>query len=162
MRYSRAHRTLQERFGDPIGSYAGDAPVGVRSEDGAVCSGCGMMMVDGACGCHESPCGCGAPEGDCTCDMGVCPACGMIPIQGVANVTEGTGCSECGMTQGTGCSQCGMTQGSGCTHERDVEEVAPKGYERVVKALKREPEVDNPWAVAWSMQKKGIRPKKRQ
>ena len=162
MRYSRVFKTLQERFGDPIGSYAGDAPVGVRSQvEVDVCSGCGMMPIGGKCGCEES-CGCGAPGGECTCDMGVCPACGMIPIQGVANVTEGTGCAECGMTQGTGCSQCGMTQGSGCTHERDVEEVAPKGYERVVKALKKEPEVDNPWAVAWSMQKKGIRPKKRQ
>jgi hypothetical protein len=36
----------------------------------------------------------------------------------------------------------------------------PKGYEDVVKALKKEPDVDNPWAVAWSMKSKGIKPKK--
>jgi hypothetical protein len=67
-------RILQERFGDPIGDYAGDAPAGVRSDpqircpvcgtgdcecqnsmnDGPICSECGMMVVEGACGCtHE-------------------------------------------------------------------------------------------------------------
>jgi hypothetical protein len=64
---------IQERFGDPIGSYAGDAPAGVRSIEEAKCSKCGMkdcecdhanesetckqcgyMEVEEACGCtHE-------------------------------------------------------------------------------------------------------------
>lgn len=35
----------------------------------------------------------------------------------------------------------------------------PKGYEPVVKELKRQKNVDNPWAVAWSMKNRGIRPK---
>ena len=61
---------LQERFGDPIGSYAGDAPVGVRSiqeekcpecgmedcecdhtNEAKACRECGFMEVDGSCGC---------------------------------------------------------------------------------------------------------------
>lgn len=48
-------KILQERFGDPIGSYAGDAPAGARSIDGAeACSECGYMEVEGSCGCtHE-------------------------------------------------------------------------------------------------------------
>jgi len=49
--------------------------------------------------------------------------------------------------------ECGM-------NEAELDEVAPEGYEDIVKALKKEPEVDNPWAVAWSMKKKGIEPKK--
>jgi hypothetical protein len=49
---------LQERFGDPIGSYAGDAPAGVRSVDevdeAEACAECGFMEVEGSCGCtHE-------------------------------------------------------------------------------------------------------------
>lgn len=49
---------LQERFGDPIGSYAGAAPEGVRStdevEEAEACSECGYMEVEGSCGCtHE-------------------------------------------------------------------------------------------------------------
>lgn len=35
----------------------------------------------------------------------------------------------------------------------------PKGYEPVVKELKKAKGVDNPWAVAWSMKNKGIKPK---
>lgn len=42
----------------------------------------------------------------------------------------------------------------------EIREVAPKGYEKIVKGLKRDGEVENPWAVAWSMKKKGIKPKK--
>ena len=41
----------------------------------------------------------------------------------------------------------------------DIKEVAPKGYEKIVKKLKRDKEVENPWAVAWSMKNKGIKPK---
>jgi len=37
----------------------------------------------------------------------------------------------------------------------EINEVAPPGGEDVVKALKKKSNVDNPWAVAWSMKKKG-------
>ena len=74
MRNKSIFRVLQERFGDPIGSYAGDSPAGVRDvgpvrcptcgmedcecqhsmSEGDVCSECGMMAVEGTCGCtHE-------------------------------------------------------------------------------------------------------------
>jgi len=39
--------------------------------------------------------------------------------------------------------------------EPEINEVAPPGGEDVVKALKKKSSVDNPWAVAWSMKKKG-------
>lgn len=41
----------------------------------------------------------------------------------------------------------------------EVAEVAPPGYEKVVKGIKKNKDVDNPWAVAWSMKNKGIKPK---
>lgn len=41
-----------------------------------------------------------------------------------------------------------------CCGKENVSEVTPPGYERVVKALKKNPDVDNPWAVAWSMKNK--------
>ncbi len=39
-------------------------------------------------------------------------------------------------------------------------EVTPAGYEPVVRALKKQPDVKSPWAVAWWMKGQGIRPKK--
>lgn len=46
------------------------------------------------------------------------------------------------------------------TKEADKKEaVAPEGYEHVVKKLKKEEDVDNPWAVAWWMKNKGYKPK---
>lgn len=47
-------------------------------------------------------------------------------------------------------------------HRRDainknVNEVAPKGWEGTVKALKKHPEVDNPWALANYMKNKGYK-----
>lgn len=41
-------------------------------------------------------------------------------------------------------------------HADEVErEVTPEGYEHVVRALKKKPGVENPWAVAWAMRDKG-------
>lgn len=48
----------------------------------------------------------------------------------------------------------------GVADERNMDEVAPKGYEDVVKGIKKGKGVKNPWAVAWAMKKKGIKPKK--
>jgi hypothetical protein len=36
-----------------------------------------------------------------------------------------------------------------------VNEVTPKGWEGTVKAMKDEKGIDNPWALAWWMKKKG-------
>jgi hypothetical protein len=176
-------RTLQERFGDPIGSYAGEAPVGVRSVDeGDVCPECGMMSVGGACGCGETCGGCGLEAMGCTCGMGMseavgpCEHCGMLPVEGKCGCDHGEEtCSGCGsspemcscqvsvlgMYEGVEpCDECGMMplegQGCGCTHldEYGMEEVAPPGKEKMVKALKKDPDIDNPWAVAWASHSK--------
>lgn len=39
-----------------------------------------------------------------------------------------------------------------------LDEVAPPGFEKAVKAMKKDKSVDNPFAVAWSMKKKGYKP----
>ena len=46
----------------------------------------------------------------------------------------------------------------GCHDEEELDEVTPPGFEKVVKGLKKNPEVDNPWAVANAMKNKGIKP----
>ena len=120
---------LQEVFGEPIGNYAGDAPVGVPSE-GAPCPDCGMMPIDGKCGCDHSSgsdegavcsgCGMMVVDGKCGCShetAETCPHCGMLPIGGkcgcdamtvsVEPSTSSCGCGG-GMTQGT--CQCGMNE----------------------------------------------------
>lgn len=89
---------LQERFGDPIGSYAGDAPVGVRGIEESKCPKCGME--------------------DCDCDHAAneaetCNQCGFMKVEGSCGCThldEAEACHECGMMplEGEGC---------GCTHE---------------------------------------------
>jgi len=63
-------RMLQEKFGMPIGSYAGEPAIGVRDQregdlEELLCPGCGMMPVGGSCGCEQSE---------------VCPRCGMMPL----------------------------------------------------------------------------------
>ena len=40
-------------------------------------------------------------------------------------------------------------------HETETDEVAPPGGEKLVKALKKNKDIDNPWAVAWSKYNKG-------
>lgn len=41
----------------------------------------------------------------------------------------------------------------------EMDESTPPGFEKVVKGLKKNSSVDNPWAVAWSMKDKGDKPK---
>lgn len=57
------------------------------------------------------------------------------------------------------CDQCGMMpmemDGEHSCQENDLDEKAPPGGEKVVKALKKQKGVDNPFAVAWAMKNKG-------
>lgn len=139
-------RVLLEKFGDPIGSYAGEPLMGVRDErNEGVCPDCGMMPVGGSCGCgSEEKCSCGKPVSMCDCEG---------HTHGMSEGTEP--CSECGMYEVEGTC--------GCTHmgEGDLEEVTPPGHEKMVRGLKKNPDIDNPWAVAWAHQKKYGRPKSR-
>lgn len=48
--------------------------------------------------------------------------------------------------------------------DKEVDEIAPPGWEGTVRHMKKHKEIDNPYAPAWSMKKKGfkshIKPKK--
>lgn len=48
-----------------------------------------------------------------------------------------------------------MCEGEGC--EEQVNEKAPEGWEGTVKAMKDKPGIDNPWALAYYMKKKGYK-----
>lgn len=101
---NRFSRKLQEIFGEPIGSYAGSAPVGVANEV-EPCLSCGMMPINGMCDCDHKV------EDDT-----ICKGCGMMVIDGACACTHATPepsqvtASTCscggGMTQGKMC-QCG-------------------------------------------------------
>ena len=45
---------------------------------------------------------------------------------------------------------------------RGYDEVAPPGWEGTVKAMKKHKEIDNPWALAWYMKKKGYKSRKKE
>jgi hypothetical protein len=98
MNNERLRKILQETFGEPIGSYAGEIIVGVRDEK--VCPACGMMLVDGQCECNQAE---------------TCSSCGMLPVEAECN---------CGSSSlGESCN-CGMNQvevGCGCTHNESEE-----------------------------------------
>lgn len=102
-------KTLVEMFGDPLepkmGTRVGELPgitsvgaVGARDmredELGGICPDCGMMPIDGKCGCAAD-------------ESGVCPTCGMMSIHldkpcscGLnESVDEATSCKECGMNE---------------------------------------------------------------
>lgn len=182
MRNSHITKSLQEKFGDPIGSYAGDAPVGVRSVDEheTHCASCGMPAVDGSCECHDDmvchQCGMMPVDGLCGCEglheaVEPCEACGMLEVDGSCGCThmqEKESVEENASTSKK--CECKCADCVKYSHDSDKckcgskdlqkTEVAPKGYEKIVKALKKEPSIENPWAVAWSLKKKGIRPKR--
>jgi hypothetical protein len=46
--------------------------------------------------------------------------------------------------------------------EGSVSEVAPPGWEKTVKAMKKHDEIDNPFALAWSMKNKGYKSHKKE
>ena len=45
--------------------------------------------------------------------------------------------------------------------KQDMKEVAPPGFEGTVKAMKKHKDIDNPWALAWSMKNKGYKSHKK-
>lgn len=46
---------------------------------------------------------------------------------------------------------------NGTNESVDIQEVSPPGFEGTVKAMKKHGEIDNPWALAWYMKKKGFK-----
>jgi len=80
---------------------------------------------------------------------------------------EATACAHCGAMlddPGDVCPECGRLQdledvdeNEEMMHEIDIDELdqaTPPGEEKLVKKLKKQPGVDNPWALAWSIHNK--------
>ena len=45
---------------------------------------------------------------------------------------------------------------------KKIKEVAPPGWEKTAKGMKKHKNIDNPWALAWSMKNKGMKPHKKE
>lgn len=69
-------------------------------------------------------------------------AVGIAPKPIVPTLCEGCGCMQ-QLDEEETCSECGMMA-------PELDEKAPPGREKQVKALKKDPDVDNPFAVAWA------------
>jgi hypothetical protein len=54
------------------------------------------------------------------------------------------------------------TMGELRSMEQSVPEVAPPGWEKTVKAMKKHDNIDNPFALAWSMKNKGYKSHKKE
>lgn len=71
-----------------------------------------------------------------------------------SQLDESPCCDQCGMMPGS----MDQAAGSCCQADDDAEELdekTPPGGEKVVKALKKDKKVKNPWAVAWAMKNRG-------
>lgn len=74
-----------------------------------------------------------------------------------SQLDESPCCDQCGMMpmEADGdCCQATAIQGDGHMPE-ELDEKTPPGGEKVVRALKKDKKVKNPWAVAWAMKNKG-------
>jgi hypothetical protein len=117
---------LTERFGDPIGNMDGDGQ-GVPSSN--------KKKDMGNRGFGAESCGCGGMmemDGEC------CSQCGMM--QSDMEESENGG-RHPGHAASCTCPDCSRAP---------VDEKAPPGREKQVKALKKDKNIDNPWAVAWA------------
>ena len=73
------------------------------------------------------------------------PLTEVRPMIAESLTCEGCGCMK-QLEEEETCNQCGMMQ----TELDGLDQKAPPGREKQVKALKKDPDVDNPWAVAWA------------
>lgn len=61
-------------------------------------------------------------------------------------------CSELMNDDDDVCNACGHMQD--LQEDDELNQSAPPGEEKLVKKLKKQPDVDNPWALAWSIHNK--------
>lgn len=147
-------KVLEERFGRPIGTYAGEPLVGVRDEREDVtemieeCKKCEMMPIEDQCGCGEEKCeGCGMPASQCTCQSSqVCPVCGMMPVSDGPKLSPSCGC--------------GMHEGKRRGPAKKTARKILRGAKSFTQKMKKVSGwADNPAAAAqWMTMKAGLKP----
>ena len=130
-------QTLIERFGEPIGDMTSDGqgvPDGTHKKDMGN-RGFGAEFESDVCE-H-----CGHMQTRLTEDVGCCEQCGMMGM----GESEGGG-RHPGHASSCTCPDCSRPE----RQDDDLDEKAPPGREKQVKALKKDKSIDNPWAVAWA------------
>lgn len=138
-------QTLQERFGEPLGGMETTDGQGVGSAGGRKKDmgnrGFGAKLSEGPVVCEE--CGGMMPLEGYTCEN-----CGMMAETEVSGRHPGHGtnchCPDCQRPPET------AAQKVAGLDEIGMDQVAPPGREKQVKALKKDKSIDNPWAVAWA------------
>lgn len=149
------YKTLLERFGEPIGKVKDLGPGvaderGGRAHKGKKVDNCGWgaaLDEDLTPGEVNSPTcqGCGAmmPMESDTCNQ-----CGMMaPMDESENGGRHPG--HAGSCTCPDCSRPGHGEDRSLDEE-DLDQKAPPGREKQVKALKKAKGVKNPWATAWA------------
>lgn len=160
LHYEAICKMLLERFGEPIGDREAPPTSGKKKDMGnrgfgsakldesGCCEQCGMMaggMEQGhSCGMDQAT----AIEGSGDLKGKPCKSCGKGTYQETSQQDDYEGTLHC--------NKCGAeVKRHGDLNEDELDEKTPPGGEKVVKALKKDKKVKNPWAVAWSMKDKG-------
>lgn len=144
---TKYNRLIEDRFGNElpmtkIGDHAGEPMVGVwdtsyDEQHDDECEECGMMVVNGSCGCEEGAddimcpdCGMMTIDDECGCGD-ECSVCGQLPVKDTCGCEGGSSgewysmktpeesleymkesdkmCAECGMNENV--CECGMNEG---------------------------------------------------
>lgn len=173
LHYEAVYRMLLERFGAPIvGDHQG-VPTSSKKKDmgnrgfgadlseDACCDQCGMMQGD-LDQAHMCQCGMnemygsrsGAPKND----MGLTYEEWIAQVEEAAdkagNVVQYGRHSRFAWQGNEDPVDYALGRDPGM-NEDDLVQKAPPGGEKVVKALKKQKGVKNPWAVAWAMKNRG-------
>jgi len=125
---------LQERFGDPLGPGLDEPSVGP-----APCARCGGRLAGEELICDD----CGLMEAE-------------LPLSDIQAARRRPDPKDPRTTRDPWGRPVGRWTGETIPREpkpapeRSIDEVTPPGRERQVRALKRQKNVDNPWAVAWA------------
>ena len=161
----RIYETLLERFGSPLIEAYSDGQgvpsdshtknMGNRGFGADLCQNCGSMMgldeeMCGAC-MDESEAGGKHPGHAASC---TCPDCRIKHPEGLLHDEEANQHAEPPIGEPLG--------DANALDEEDLDQVAPKGWEGTVKAMKKHKGIKNPWALAWSMKNKGYKSHKKE
>ena len=120
-------KILAEIFGDPLNVSSLD-PIEVSNELGdieEVCPDCGMMPINGRCGCAAK-------------ENGVCPICGMFPIDGQCGCKSTklpSSLPDESQESSSGCGCSGMNQGS-CVCEAKRKGPSKKTAKKILRGTK--------------------------
>lgn len=170
LHYEAICKMLLERFGEPIGDREA-APTSNKKKDmgnrgfgsakldeSGCCEQCGMMaggMEQGhSCGMDEVD----AFDGPRDTDVLWAKADEIIARYGDADMSAEEMLElllQNDIPKDIALDMVESVRGERLDEEEELDEKTPPGGEKVVKALKKDKKVKNPWAVAWAMKNKG-------